>query len=403
MSTFKYTATNPNGTIISGEFEAADRDQVAKMIIDQGLSPLKITGKTSVKFGNLNNINIGRVPMKDRVIFLRQLAVLISAGIPIVEAISISQAQVSNQGLKNVLGQVGAAIESGKNLADSFAENSTLFDDMQIQLLKTAEASGSLDFILERIATETESKSALMSKFRGAMIYPILVICAAIVVVALVLTEMIPPMKHLYQSFNATLPWPTLFLINLSSFVTTYYLFIIIAVVIIVLGFILYRRSKQGRRVTDALTLKIPLFGGLIQKIEIINFGKTFLLLTKAGVPVVTGLNMIADSMPNVIFRTSIKEIADEVEKGKSMALVMSKYPVFPSLLWRMIAIGEETGKMEEVVSKVIQYYETETEDMIENLSKLIEPIITIILGVVVGFIGVAVYLPIYTLGNVIK
>lgn len=403
MSKFTYQASNQSGQIIEGTINAQDRNAVAKLLLDKGLTPVKISSKSSLNLTKINTVNIGRIPIKERVVFLRQLSVLISAGIPIVEAIGISKVQVNNKGLKNILTEVEQSIESGKTLADSFASHGKLFDDIQIQLLKTAETSGSLDYTLDRMATDLETKSNLVSKFRGAMIYPVLVIVVAIFVIFLVLTQMIPPMKALYQSFNAKLPAPTQFVITISTFVINYWIIILIILVVLVFGFIFYRKSIQGKRTTDALFLKLPLFGGLISKIQVVNFGKTFILLIKAGVPLVSGLNLIADSLSNEVFKEGIRNIALDVEKGRPMSTAMSKYKFFPPLLWRMVAIGEETGKMEEVLSKVIEYYESETKDLIDNLSKLLEPVITIFLGVIVGFIGVAVYLPIYNLGNVIK
>ncbi len=405
MANFTYTATDKDGKIVKGNFSAADRDTVANMLISQGLSPLKIRQgfAFNFNFSNLNNINIGKVPIKDKVIFFRELSVLISSGIPIVEAINIAQAQVTNGGLKSILKEVGFSVESGKSLSDSFAPHTQLFSEMQIQLIRTAEASGSLDYILDRIATETERASDLISKFKSAMMYPIIVISVAIVAIAIVLTKMIPPMKGLYASFNANLPAPTQILINFSNFVIAYWVYIVIALVVIAILAIWYRSTPKGREVTDKIFLKIPIIGSLLQKLQIISFGRTFILLVKSGVPLVRGLNMIADSMGNVVFKESIRYIAGEVEKGRSISSVMSQIEYFPPLLWRMVAIGEQTGKMEEVVGKVIEYYQSETASLIDNLSKIMEPIITIFLGVVVGFIGISVYLPIYTLGNVIK
>ncbi len=405
MANFSYTATDKDGKIVKGNFNAADKDTVANMLISQGLSPLKIRQGLdfNFNFSNLNNINIGQVPIKDKVIFFRELSVLISSGIPIVEAINIAQAQVTNGGLKSILKEVGFSVESGKSLSDSFAPHRQLFSEMQIQLIKTAEASGSLDYILDRIATETERASDLISKFKSAMMYPVIVIIVAIVAIAIVLTKMIPPMKQLYASFNANLPAPTQILINFSDFVIAYWVYIVIALVIVAILAIWYRSTPKGREVTDKMFLKIPIIGSLLQKLQIISFGRTFILLVKSGVPLVRGLNMIADSMGNVVFKESIRYIAGEVEKGRSISSVMSQIEYFPPLLWRMVAIGEQTGKMEEVVGKVIEYYQSETASLIDNLSKVMEPIITIILGVVVGFIGISVYLPIYTLGNVIK
>lgn len=405
MANFSYTATDKDGKIVKGNFNAADKDTVANMLISQGLSPLKIRQGLdfNFNFSNLNNINIGQVPIKDKVIFFRELSVLISSGIPIVEAINIAQAQVTNGGLKSILKEVGFSVESGKSLSDSFAPHRQLFSEIQIQLIKTAEASGSLDYILDRIATETERASDLISKFKSAMMYPVIVIIVAIVAIAIVLTKMIPPMKQLYASFNANLPAPTQILINFSDFVIAYWVYIVIALVIVAILAIWYRSTPKGREVTDKMFLKIPIIGSLLQKLQIISFGRTFILLVKSGVPLVRGLNMIADSMGNVVFKESIRYIAGEVEKGRSISSVMSQIEYFPPLLWRMVAIGEQTGKMEEVVGKVIEYYQSETASLIDNLSKVMEPIITIILGVVVGFIGISVYLPIYTLGNVIK
>jgi type IV pilus assembly protein PilC len=406
MKIFSYTATDQDGKVIKGELESVDKNTVATNIISQGLTPVKIKAKSGISLssmGSLDSINIGRVPIKDRVIFFRQLSVLINSGIPIVEAISICANQVTNKGLKKILVAVGDSIETGKTLSDSFAPYHKLFTPIQIQLLRTAEASGSLDYILDRIATDVESQSKLISEFRGAMIYPVLVIIVAIVVIGLVLTQMIPPMKNLYASFNATLPWPTLFVINVSDFFIAYWPFILIGIVIIILAIYFYTRSISGKKQLDLLVLKIPLIGGLLKKIQVVNFGKTFVLLNRAGVPLVQGLNLIADSLSNTLFSETLKDIANEVEKGKSLSLVMSKYDIYPPLLWRMIGIGEETGNMDTVVSKVVDYFDEETQNLISNLSKLLEPVITIFLGVIVGFIGVSVYLPIYTLGSVIR
>jgi type IV pilus assembly protein PilC len=406
MSIFTYTASDKDGKIVQGKVDSPDRETAAKNIIEQGLTPLKIKDSQSISLsnlGDLNSINIGKVPIKDRVIFFRQLSVLINSGIPITEALDITYNQVTNKGLKKILASVEKSVESGKNLSDSFEPYTKLFTSMQIQLLRTAEASGSLDYILDRMADDIENESKLISKLRGAMIYPILVIIVATVVIGLVVTEMVPPMKNLYASFNATLPWPTLFIIDVSNFVTNYWVIGLIIVIIIGASFYLYTRSSQGKKSLDRIVLKIPLFGGLIEKIQVINFGKTFVLLTKAGVPLVQGLNLISNSLSNTLYSDTVKELADEVEKGKSLSDVMSKYSIFPPLLWRMIGIGEQTGNMEEVVSKVIEYYVDETTNLIDNLSKIMEPVITIFLGVIVGFIGVAVYLPIYTLGSVIK
>lgn len=406
MSDFVYTASDKDGAITQGKIDAPDRDTAAKLIIDQGFTPLKIKDSQSISIsnlGDLNSINIGRVPIKDRVIFFRQLSVLITSGIPITEALDITYNQVTNKGLKKILGSVEKSVESGKTLSDSFEPFTKLFTTMQIQLLRTAEASGSLDYILDRMAEDIENQSNLISKLRGAMIYPILVIIVSIVVIGLVVTQMVPPMKNLYESFNATLPWPTLFIIDVSNFVTNYWIIGLIIVIILAAAFYFYTRSKSGKKSIDRIVLKVPVFGGLIQKIQIINFGKTFVLLTKAGVPLVQGLNLISNSLSNTLFRDTVKELADEVEKGRSLSDVMSKYNIFPPLLWRMIGIGEQTGNMEEVVSKVIEYYDAEVQNLIDNLSKILEPVITIFLGVIVGFIGVSVYLPIYTLGSVIK
>lgn len=403
MSKYTYQASDQNNQITEGVIDAQDKDSVAKLLLDKGLTPVKISSKSSIDLSKFNTINIGKIPIKERVVFLRQLSVLISAGIPIVEAIGISKTQVTNKGLKAILSDVEVSIESGKTLTDSFAFHGKLFDDIQIQLLRTAETSGSLDYTLDRMATDLENKSNLISKFKGAMIYPILVVVVAIFVIFLVLTQMIPPMKALYKSFNAKLPAPTEIVISLSTFVINYWPIILIILIVLIGGFIFYRKSSQGKKNTDALFLKIPLFGGLISKIQVVNFGKTFILLIKAGVPLVSGLNLIADSLSNEVFKDGLKNIALDVERGRPLSTAMSKYKFFPPLLWRMVAIGEETGKMEEVLTKVIEYYENETKDLIDNMSKLLEPMITIFLGVIVGFIGVAVYLPIYNLGNVIK
>ncbi len=406
MASFTYQASDSENKIVTGVIDAVDKNVVARNLIDQGLTPIRIKDKNSLSFsslGDLNAINIGKIPIKDRVIFFRQLSVLITSGIPIVEAINISANQVTNKGLHNILLEVQKSVESGKSLSDSFSPYSKLFSNIQIQLLRTAEASGSLDYILDRIATDVENQSRLLSKFKGAMIYPILVVLVAIAVIGLVLTQMIPPMKNLYESFHATLPWPTLFVINLSNFFISYWIYILIVLIIIIFVIFLYTRSTAGKKTIDILIIKIPILGNLIKKIQIVDFGKTFILLNKAGVPLVQGLNLIADSLSNTLFKETLKQVSQEVEKGRSLGEVMSQYDIYPPLLWRMISIGEETGNMEGVVSKVVDYFEEETNNLIENLSKLLEPIITIFLGVIVGFIGVAVYLPIYTLGNVIK
>jgi len=401
MKKFKYSARDKKGKSVNGEIEARDVAAVTDILHDRGLVVVSIKETSMLDISKLQEINIGGVPMQDKVVFMRQMATMVGAGLPLTRALEIMVDQATNPMFKRVLRDVLLSVQSGKSLSVSFREQEGVFDSITLNLLEAGEESGNLEVILERLATELEERSSLTKKVRSAMIYPSIVLVVIIGVILMMLFVLIPSMSEIYSDFGADLPWITKFLVNMSNFFIKYWWVILLVVVVLVVGWKYYGSTDKGLKTTDKLMVKIPIVGNLIAKIQIAQFTRILSLLLSSGLSIVKALELTAQSLSNSIFRDVVMDARNEVEKGGPLALPIARSEYFPLLVSSMISVGEETGEIDVVLAKVSEYYKEEVDTATSNLSTLLEPLLLIIMGLAVGFIALGVYMPMFGLAQV--
>lgn len=402
MKKFKYSARDTQGKLITGEIEARDSESVTDILHDRGLIVVSIRESMGLNLEKLAEINIGGVPMKEKVVFMRQMATMVGAGLPLTRALEIMVQQAGNAYFKRVLKDVLASVQSGKSLSNSFREQEEIFDDITLNLIEAGEESGNLETILERLATELEEKNSLSSKLKSAMIYPAIILVVIVVVIVMMMVVLVPSMADMYGDFGAELPWITLALMSMSSFFLSYWWAILVVISVLVIGGKYYLGTKKGKRNWDKLVLKIPIVGGIITKMQLSQFTRILALLLGSGLPIIKALELTASSLSNSMFRDTIAEAKSEVEKGGALALPIARSPYFPLLVSSMIAVGEETGEIDAVLTKVSQYYKEEVDTATENLSSVLEPVFLVIMGLAVGFIALGVYMPMFQLSSAI-
>lgn len=401
MKTFKYSARTEEGKEVKGTISARDEAAVTEILHDKGLIIVNIKDTFNFSLESLNEINIGGVPLKDKVIFMRQMATMVSAGLPLTRALEIMEAQATNPLFRKVIKNVKERVESGQGLADSFRAEEEIYDDITLNLIEAGESSGNLDSILLKLAVELEEKQELGSKLKSALIYPAIMLVVIIAVVALLMFVMVPAMSDIYSEFDAELPWTTNVLINLSNFVLSYWWAILLVLVLVVIGGKAYLDTQKGKRTMDKIVLYIPIVKDIITKTQIAEFTRIMSLLLSSGLSILQALELSAKSLSNSMFSDVIMDAKDEVEKGGSLTVPIARSKYYPPIVSSMIAVGEETGNLDVVLEKVAVYYKQEVNTATENLSGLLEPVFLIIMGVTIGFIALAIYMPMFQLSSV--
>ena len=401
MKTFKYSARTEEGKEVKGTISARDEAAVTEILHDKGLIIVNINDTFNFSLESLNEINIGGVPLKDKVIFMRQMATMVSAGLPLTRALEIMEAQATNPLFRKVIKNVKERVESGQGLADSFRAEEEIYDDITLNLIEAGESSGNLDSILLKLAVELEEKQELGSKLKSALIYPAIMLVVIIAVVALLMFVMVPAMSDIYSEFDAELPWTTNVLINLSNFVLSYWWAILLVLVLVVIGGKAYLDTQKGKRTMDKIVLYIPIVKDIITKTQIAEFTRIMSLLLSSGLSILQALELSAKSLSNSMFSDVIMDAKDEVEKGGSLTVPIARSKYYPPIVSSMIAVGEETGNLDVVLEKVAVYYKQEVNTATENLSGLLEPVFLIIMGVTIGFIALAIYMPMFQLSSV--
>ncbi|MBP9758114.1 type II secretion system F family protein [Candidatus Dojkabacteria bacterium] len=403
MPTYKYNVVDQYGKEITGMQDASDKSTLVAFLHDQNFTVVNIEEKINF-FGELMAFGVSRVSLKSKVVFAKQLSTMLSAGLPITQALEIIIQQTDDKSLEKNLQLVLDDIQkSGRPLSDSMKQHTKIFNEVQINLVKAGETSGNLNEVLVKVADDLQKTKLLVSKIKGAMIYPAIVFIVIAVVMIVMVVYMIPAVQGLYADFGISeLPGPTAFLVEINKFITNPLGAISTVVVVgsIIMGFNFYRSTTSGRLVTDKLTLKIPVFGNLIEKMQILQFCRLFSMLLRSGVPIIDSINIVASALNNVLFINSLRKAVDDISKGIPLAIPLSRSQVFPPLIVRMVAIGEETGKLDKVLEDMAVFYEEEVNEISENLNKLMEPMILVVVGGLVAFLAIAIYLPIYSIGN---
>lgn len=397
MTRFRYQARDVNGKPYKGIVEAQDQRQAARVLREKELYPFSIDDQSGNPLAQANELFAKRVKFGDLTLFTRQLSTMFTAGLQLTDSLVLLRHQVS-PGLAEVVSDLLTAVEGGSSLSSAMAKHPEVFSKVYVALVRTGESSGLLDEVLARLADNLEKEQEFRSKVKGAMIYPIIIICGMAAVITIMMVFVIPRMTQLYQDFGAKLPLPTEILISFSTIVSTlWWLWIVLAAG----GFYAYKTyaaTKSGRRNLDNLALRIPIIGGLGRMMILTEFTRTLSLLIGAGVSMIEALNIVAEAMGNVLFEDAVRSASGQVEKGFPLAYALAQTEVFPPIVTQMVSVGEETGKVGEVLGKLSRYFENESENLVKGLTSAIEPLIIIVLGIGVAFLVVSIILPIYSL-----
>ncbi|NVJ66890.1 MAG: type II secretion system F family protein [Gammaproteobacteria bacterium] len=395
--TFQYTGTNKQGQKIKGKMLADDAAYVKTQLRKQGITPQKVQAEL-FSFGAAN-----KKPVKpaDIAVFLRQMATMLKAGVPLVQSLDIVGKGHENPSMQDLLMSIKNDIESGSPIADALRKQTKHFDDLVCDLIHAGEQSGTLEQMLDRIATYKEKTEALKSKIKKAMMYPTAVVIVAIAVMAILLIYVVPMFKDLFEGAGADLPALTKMVVGASENVGEYWYIYLGIIVGTIFSFSYFNsNSKKFRDTKDAILLKFPVFGPLIQKAAVARYARTLSTTFAAGVPLVDALNSAAGASGNAVYRDAIFKIREDVTTGMQINMAMQSTGVFPNMVNQMVAIGEESGAVDSMLSKVADIYEGEVDDAVDGLSSLIEPFVIVFIGGVVGTIIVAMYMPIFKLGD---
>lgn len=401
MKKFRYSARDSQGKEVKGKMQARDRDAAGEILHDKGLIIVSIKDEFVIDFEELAEINIGGIPMKEKVVFMRQMATMVGAGLPLTRALEIMEQQIENGAFRKIVSQVKSSVEAGISLSDSFRQAGEVFDDVSLNLIEAGESSGNLDAILSKLALELEESKKLGDKLRGALIYPIIILVVIIAVIAMLMFVLVPSMAEIYADFGAELPWVTTFLIDLSNFTVKFWWVLVVVFSVVGFGGRVYLDTPGGKRNKDKIMLKLPIIGTIVSKMQLAQFTRLLALLLGSGLSIIRALELTAQSLSNQMFRDVVMASRDDVEKGGSLAIPIARSEYFPLIVSSMIAVGEETGELDTVLNKVAEYYKDEVDVATSNMSTILEPVFLIVMGVVIAFIALAVYMPMFQLSDV--
>lgn len=394
---FIWEGTDRKGKRIKGKSLASSEAALRSTLRRQGLVPIKVR-KESTLFSSQ-----GRVTPADIAIFSRQLSTMLTAGIPLVQAFEIVAAGHDVPAVRKLILNIKTDLEGGTTLADALARHPLYFDDLFVNLVQAGEQAGALESLLDKIATYKEKTEELKKKIKKALTYPTAVLVVALVVTVILLIFVIPQFEDLFKGFGADLPAFTQMVINLSEFVQAKGWFMAMVAGGSMYGFLQWKkRSRKLRHVLDRISLKLPIIGTILNKAAIARFARTLSTMFNAGVPLVEALESVAGATGNIVYEVAVLQIREEVATGQRLAASMENVNLFPNMVIQMIAVGEESGALDEMASKVADFYEAEVDNAVDNMSSLLEPMIMAILGVLVGGLVIAMYLPIFKMGSVI-
>jgi len=401
MKKYDYEARDSaSNKIVKSVVQADSENAAAKLLTAQGFVPLKIELQDDK--ANFFARFSGRITTKDKVVFTRQLATLIGAGLPLAQSLRTVQEQTTNKRMQEIVQEIISDVEGGKSLSDSFAKHPEAFNKVYVALVSAGETSGTMDDSLKRLAAQQEKDAAMMSKIRGAMMYPSIVLVVIILVIGFMLFTVVPQVEGLYRDLNKGLPFVTLMMIKIANFFSSLWWLVILAMIIGGYFLAQYLKTEQGIRTKDIFKLNVPLFKGMFRKMYMARFARTSQVLLRTGVPMLDMLRITADAVNNVIISESILRASDKVKGGKALSASLSNEDYFLAMVPQMIKIGEQSGKIDEMMGKTAQVYEDELDEEIHALSTAIEPVLMVFLAIVAGTMVSAILLPIYGLvGNI--
>lgn len=399
MPYFRYKATDEQNETIEGIIQAASKGVAAEVLADKNLTIIHLMEEQEGFFEkSLSFLN--RVKIKDLVIFSRQLSVIISANIPLVQGLRILVAQTENSYLRTIISEIADDVDGGAKLSSALSRHSVVFSDFFINIIKSGETSGKLDEVLNYLADQQEKDYDLLAKIKGAMIYPIFIIGGLFVVGILMMIFVIPQLTSVLAETGAELPWSTKALIFTSDFFVNFWWLLLTITLALVIFLRLFTRQGKGKEYFDHLKLRVPVFGSLFQKIILIRFTRSLYTLMTGGVPLTKSLEIVADVVGNTVYKNLIKQTIKEVEDGNSIASIFLKSKDVPVMVSQMLSLGEKTGRLDDILSKLADFYSREVTNLVANLMNLLEPIIMTLIGVAVAILVAAIILPMYSLAT---
>jgi type IV pilus assembly protein PilC len=398
---YLWVAETKKGRKLKGELEAASEQIARAQLKKRNLNVLKIKPKPKDLFENIPFMQ-PKVKNKDIVIFTRQFSTMIDAGLPLVQGLNILAEQSTNPTLKVILKQITKDVEGGSTLAEALKKHPKIFDDLFVNLVSAGEVGGILDTILQRLATFIEKSEDLKSKIKGAMTYPIVVVAIAIIVIAVILIFVIPVFQEMFASFGSALPLPTQMVVNMSNFMKSNFIWMILAVFAMGFAYKQYRNSEGGRKTTDTLFLKLPIFGDLLKKTAVARFTRTLGTMLASGVPILDSLEIVAKTAGNVVIEEIIYDVRSSIAEGQTIAEPLSENDVFPGMVTQMISVGEATGALDTMLNKVADFYDKEVDSAVDALTSMLEPLLMLFLGGSIGGLVVAMYLPIFSMAGAV-
>jgi type IV pilus assembly protein PilC len=399
MPTYTWVGKTREGQSKKGVIVAADVDAAMTTLRAQAITPTTVKAKGK-ELGEIFPFLQKGVKIRELVIFTRMFATMIDAGLPLVQCLDILGTQQENAGFKKIILQIKSDVESGSTFSDALGKHPKVFDRLFVNLVAAGEVGGILDTILSRLAAYLEKNDKLRRKVKGAMTYPAAVTVIATIVVVVMLTKVIPVFEKMFKDFGGTLPAPTQMVINISHWLQAYIIYLIIGLAVVAYGLKRYYGTTQGRAVMDALFLKSPIFGSLLQKVAVARFSRTLSTMLSSGVPILDALEIVARTAGNVVVEREILMTKSSIAEGKTIAEPLQGSKVFPGMVVQMISVGEQTGAMDAMLSKIADFYDDEVDTAVDALTSLLEPLLMVGLGGTIGCLLIAMYLPIFKIAD---
>lgn len=403
MATFNYSVRDKAGKIVKGSVEGESRDAVSMKLREMGYIILEVNQQGGL--ASLGSVRFGTgVKVKDVAIFARQFATMINAGLSLTKCLSILAAQTESVGLRDVIQQVAKDVEAGQSLSDSMARHPKVFPPIFVNMIRAGETGGVLDEVLLRVADHFENELALKGKIKSAMTYPVAMGGLVLVILAAMMIFVVPTFEKMFNDMGGELPAITQLLVNASNFVAS--ISGLISLVVAVALFFVFKawtNTETGRFIWDGVKLRMPVFGSMVRKISLAKFTRTFGTLISAGVPILSALDIVADTAGNEVVSRAVKKARSAIKEGETIAKPLSESPVFPSMLVQMIAVGEETGALDAMLNKIADFYDEEVSTAVDGLTSLIEPLMMASLGVIVGGMVIALYMPMFQVISLVQ
>jgi len=400
MPNFKYTVKNSEGKTVNGNADAKSRENLIELLRKEDFTIISIEEDANVQQKSVAAAK--KVKLEDLVIFSRQLATMVEAGIPLVNVLDILGQQVENKAFGETVKKLKDDVETGSSFSQALAKHPRIFSALYINMVRAGESSGMLDEILNRVAVYLEKTATLQRKVKSAMVYPIAVITISIAITIFLLVKVVPTFKGIFDMLGGSLPLPTQILLAVSDFLRKWFVYGLVGVIVAVIAIMRGSKTEGGKLALDTIVLKLPVFGNIIKKVSVAKFSRTFSTLVKSGVPILSSLDIVAKTSGNKIVEKAVNNAKKAVQEGKNLADPLSKTSVFPPMVVRMISVGEQAGELEKMLSKIADFYDEQVDAAVDGLTSLIEPMIILFLGVIVGGIVLAIFMPIFKITEIL-